>query len=86
MPYIIHRDELQPHLPQPGWQQLPLMNELVAAKLDADLRLNILQPEAATSYHYHQGCEHYILCGSGSRRTNLSRWATPGHDWLYDLH
>lgn len=65
MPYIIHREELQPATQMAGWNQINLMNDEIAAELDAGLELNILAPDAATPYHYHTGCEHYMFIVKG---------------------
>jgi len=65
MPYIAHREELQPAMQTAGWNQIKLMNDEIAAELDADLELNVLAPNAATPRHYHTGCEHYIFIVKG---------------------
>ena len=65
MPYIVHREELQPASQAAGWNQIKLMNDEIAAELDAGLELNVLAPNAATPSHYHVGCEHYMFIVKG---------------------
>ena len=65
MPYIVHREELQPDTQVAGWNQIKLMSDEITVELDADLELNVLAPNAATPCHYHSGCEHYIFIVKG---------------------
>ncbi len=69
MPHIIHREQLQSReTATPGWRRFDLMNDDVAAVLDAGFELSVLASQQATPLHYHTGCEHYmfILHGQGS--------------------
>lgn len=70
--HIVHRTELEARIGDTsGWQQINLMNDAVAAELDAGLALNILEPTEATPTHFHTGCEHYIFIVSGQGKLIL---------------
>ena len=72
MPYFVHREELEAKTENPvAWQQINLMNEVIAAELDAGVELNILTAGTATNHHYHSGCEHYIFIIKGEGALQL---------------
>ena len=66
MPYIIHRDDLEPSpSPDEGWSRYDLLGEENAKLVGASCELIVLNPGESMKDHFHVNCEHYIFVLSG---------------------
>jgi quercetin dioxygenase-like cupin family protein len=66
VPYIIHRDDVEPSPSLgEGWFRYDLLGEENTKLVGAACELIVLAPGESMKDHFHVNCEHYIFVLSG---------------------
>jgi mannose-6-phosphate isomerase-like protein (cupin superfamily) len=78
MPYIVHRDELQPlKKSNAGWDRFDLVGPINARIMGATYELGVLSPGFSTTLHYHVDGENYIYIIHGAGKLVVEGEAFP---------